>query len=136
MRIIAILPFMRKTKIRTLVEHLFTAAGRPLSIQGVFHDVRQAHSRAAYSTVFRIVMKLQEEGKLHAVDWKERGGRYEWADMPHHHHIVCQLCGAVADLEDGDVNFSDAKIAKKTGFSVQHHSIELEGICTDCNLLP
>ena len=101
-------------------------------MSGVFQDVRGVYPHAAYSTVFRIVMKLEQEGRVHAVDWKERGGRYEWADMPHHHHIVCQLCGAVADLEDSDVNFSDAKIAKKTGFSVQHHSIELEGVCAAC----
>lgn len=123
---------MRKTKIRTLVEHLFVSSGRPLSMSGVFQDVRSVYLHAAYSTVFRIVMKLTQEGRVHAVDWKERGGRYEWTDMPHHHHIVCQICGAVADVEDDDVKYDDADIARKTGYAVKHHSIELEGVCSAC----
>ncbi len=77
-------------------------------------------------------MKLEQEGKVHAVDWKERGGRYEWTAMPHHHHMVCTVCKAVVDLQDEDVAYTDENILKKTGFAVQRHTIELEGICAAC----
>ena len=122
----------RNTKKKTFIEHVFSATSEPISIREVFRQVEKMYPKTAYSTVFRTVMRLEQEKKIHAVDWRERGSRYEWAGMPHHHHITCQICGAVQDLEDADVNYDDEKIRKKTGFITKHHSIELEGICAKC----
>ncbi|MCE9643125.1 MAG: transcriptional repressor [Candidatus Andersenbacteria bacterium] len=122
----------RNTKKKIFIEHVFTITAEPISIREVFRQVQKTYPETAYSTVFRTVMRLEQENKIHAVDWRERGSRYEWAGMPHHHHITCQICGAVQDLEDADVNYDDEKIRKKTGFITKHHSIELEGICAKC----
>lgn len=122
----------RNTKTKMLVTQLFSMSQEPLSLQEVYSRVQKKLPATAHSTVYRIVMRLQEEGHIHAVDWRERGSRYEWAGLPHHHHVVCQLCGAVADLADTDVNYDEQKIRRKTGFIIKHHSIELEGICKDC----
>ena len=122
----------RNTKTRTYVEGLFSATLEPISVQELYARVQKKYPQTAYSTVFRIVIRLEQEQKIHAIDWRERGSRYEWAGMPHHHHITCQLCGAVTDLEDSDVHYNDEKIRKKTGFITKYHSIELEGICSLC----
>ncbi len=122
----------RNTRKKSFIEGVFSSTTEPISIREVFRQVRKAYPKTAYSTVFRIVIKLEEDAKIHAVDWRERGSRYEWAGMPHHHHITCQICGTVQDLEDADVNYDDEKIRKKTGFITKHHSIELEGICAKC----
>jgi Fur family ferric uptake transcriptional regulator len=63
---------------------------------------------------------------------RERGSRFEWAERPHHHHLVCDDCGRTVDIEDRDFGFSGARLRARTGFLVEHHSIELEGTCPDC----
>jgi Fe2+ or Zn2+ uptake regulation protein len=88
--------------------------------------------RTAYSTVYRVISRLEAEGKVNRIDWRERGSRYEWAELPHHHHIVCGICGLSVDVDDADLGFSEERIRAATGFLVNHHSIELEGICPDC----
>jgi Fe2+ or Zn2+ uptake regulation protein len=65
-------------------------------------------------------------------DWRERGSRYEWAELPHHHHIVCGICGRSIDIDDDDLGFDEDRIRERTGFLINHHSIELEGICPTC----
>jgi Fe2+ or Zn2+ uptake regulation protein len=102
-------------------------------------SLRELHERAivvlpatAYSTVYRLVGRLERQGVVNRVDWRERGSRFEWAERPHHHHIVCTECGNAADLDDADLGFSERRIESRTGFRVEHHSIELEGTCADC----
>ena len=123
---------MRKTPAGQLVVDLLQTYARPLSLQELHVRVRERLPRTAYSTVYRVVTRLEAEGRVKRVDWRERGSRYEWAELPHHHHIVCGICGRSVDIEDADLGFSEERIRAATGFLVNHHSIEIEGICPDC----
>lgn len=115
-----------------MVGDLLRAYARPLSIHELHAHVRERLPSTAYSTVYRILLRLEAAGRVRRVDWRERGSRYEWAELPHHHHIVCSLCGRSVDLDDAELGFSEQRVREATGFLVDHHSIELEGICPDC----
>ena len=123
---------MRNTRAAVLVGDLLRTYAKPLSIQELHEHVRAHLPSTAYSTVYRIVGRLEAAGRVHRVDWRERGSRYEWSGLPHHHHIVCSLCGRSVDLYDADLGFSEERVRAATGFLVDHHSIELEGICPSC----
>ena len=123
---------MRSTRVRRAVTEMFEGAAAPLSLRELHDRVRQQLPATAYSTIFRLVERLEQEGRINRVDWRERGSRFEWAERPHHHHIVCSDCGETVDLEDRDVGFSESRIQSRTGFRVKHHTIELEGTCADC----
>lgn len=115
-----------------LVTELLRDDARPFTIQELHARVREQHPRTAYSTVYRLLTRLEQEEKVTRVDWRERGSRFEWAALPHHHHIVCGSCGESTDVTDTDVGFSAGRIRAATGYVVDHHSIELEGTCPDC----
>jgi Fe2+ or Zn2+ uptake regulation protein len=123
---------MRNTRAARLVGDLLRTSTRPWTIQELHDRVREHLPATAYSTVYRIVGRLEAAGSVRRVDWRERGSRYEWAALPHHHHIVCSLCGRSVDIDDRDLGFSEEKVRQATGFLIDHHSIELEGICPDC----
>jgi Fe2+/Zn2+ uptake regulation proteins len=122
----------RTTKTKQLITQILESSHGPISLQELYGYVKISLPQTAYSTVFRTILRLEQDKYIKRVDWRERGSRYEWALRPHHHHIVCQLCGAVVDLNDEILNYDDKKIQAKTGFLTKHHSIELEGICPDC----
>lgn len=123
---------MRNTRAARLVGDLLRAYAKPLTMQELHEHVQERLPRVAHSTVYRVVCRLEEAGRVRRVDWRERGSRYEWAALPHHHHIVCSLCGRSVDIDDADLGFSEERVRKATGFVVDHHSIELEGICPAC----
>jgi Fe2+ or Zn2+ uptake regulation protein len=108
------------------------AVARPLTIEELHARVREELPRTAYSTVYRILVRYEEAGRVRRVGWRERGARYEWAELPHHHHIVCSDCRRSVDLDDSALGFSERRVRAATGFEVNHHSIELEGVCPDC----
>jgi Fur family transcriptional regulator, ferric uptake regulator len=123
---------MRNTRVTQAVTELLRRDARPFTIQELHARVCEHHPRTAYSTVYRVLARLEQEEKVNRVDWRERGSRFEWADLPHHHHIVCGVCGDSTDVSDVDLGFSAGRIRDATGFIVGHHSIELEGTCPDC----
>ena len=125
-------PSVRHTKALEAVTSVFLATATPLSLAQVYSQAQRLRAGIAYSTVFRIIGRLEQEGKVVRIDWRERGSYYEWADLPHHHHIVCQCCGKVIDLDCEQFNFQEADIERVTGFVVKRHSIEFEGICQEC----
>lgn len=122
----------RSTRTKEAVEHILMAYASPVSLNDLYLFIKKSLPKTAFSTVFRIVRQLEEDGKIIRIDWRERGSRYEWADLPHHHHIVCQICGNVTDIDDSVLCFSQNSVQQQTGYTINRHSIELEGICPDC----
>ncbi len=64
---------------------------------------------------------------------------YELAEQltEHHHHLVCDECGSVADVTlptrvetTMDRSFADA--ANRHGFAASRHAIDIFGLCADC----
>lgn len=123
---------MRNTRVSRAATEILQTAPAPLSLRELHGRVCEQLPRTAYSTVFRLAERLEQDGRINRVDWRERGSRFEWAERPHHHHIVCSDCGQAVDLDDRDLGFSERRIQSRTGFRVKHHSIELEGTCSDC----
>jgi Fe2+ or Zn2+ uptake regulation protein len=50
----------------------------------------------------------------------------------HHHHIVCDVCGRVTEVEDLGLGSAIAQIEKRTGWEVESHRLELFGRCPRC----
>ena len=123
---------MRSTRASRLIASILETDPQPLSLRELHERVRAELPATAYSTVYRVVDRLEQQGKVNRVDWRERGSRFEWAARPHHHHIVCADCGRSVDVDDRDLGFDERRIEQRTGFRVRHHAIELEGTCADC----
>lgn len=122
----------RNTQAKQIVSSIFETSKIPLLMQEIYERVKVTLPHTAYSTIYRIVQNFQVAGKLVAIDWRERGSRYEWAEQKHHHHLVCKTCGSIENIDDDVLDFKVNAVTEKTGFLVQDHSIELFGECSPC----
>ncbi len=122
----------RRTRTKEAVEQILQSYASPIALSELHQFIKQSLPSTAFSTIYRIVTKLHTEGKIIQIDWRERGSHYEWADLPHHHHLICSTCGRVIDIDDNILGIDVETIVRQTGFSISHHSIEVEGICPDC----
>ncbi|MEO8363170.1 MAG: transcriptional repressor, partial [Ilumatobacteraceae bacterium] len=66
-------------------------------------------------------------------------GRYELAEdlTGHHHHLICSNCGVVRDVVvphalESDIDRVLATIARREGFSLDHHRLDVIGKCSKC----
>lgn len=94
----------------------------------------------AQSSAYRNLALLEEAGVVHRLVHGTDHARYELAESltEHHHHLVCDNCGAVSDVTFGEetesmLDRSIAAAADRERFHVNRHVLDLHGICWACS---
>ena len=52
--------------------------------------------------------------------------------IEHHHHLVCSMCGTVKEFTGCNLGDIEKKLVTETGFTLNGHLLEFQGICPDC----
>jgi Fur family ferric uptake transcriptional regulator len=50
----------------------------------------------------------------------------------HHHHMVCDRCGAVVPFEDPPLERAINRVSRGASFHVSDHDVTLHGLCRGC----
>jgi Fur family ferric uptake transcriptional regulator len=89
--------------------------------------------RVGRATVFRTLDLLTDIGALERLDLPSGEHAYvACAPQEHHHHVVCRSCGKSVGVEEGGLQRVVADIAKRSGFLIESHRLELYGLCPAC----
>ncbi len=93
----------------------------------------------AQSSVYRNLAVLERAGVVHRIVTTDEFARYELAEdlTEHHHHLICDHCGDVSDFTvpaalEQDLATALARVARRTGFQVSDHRLDLVGTCARC----
>jgi len=105
---------------------------RPLDIVTIIAYLKQNNIKADKVTVFRIMNALTEKGLVIPIQFNEGKLRYEYGDLPDHHHFVCTKCGDIQDVTGCNIEIIEKDITKKQGVLVKRHSLEFFGLCANC----
>jgi Fur family ferric uptake transcriptional regulator len=103
----------------------FTAS----DLEGAARGRRLGISRA---TLFRALDLLTELGAVERLDLPSGEHAYVPCGRAHHHHVICSRCGRSADVEDCGVVEAVAEIARRSGYRIDSHRLELFGLCRHC----
>jgi len=121
-------------KRQELVEVL-SEAGAPLTIPEVIERGRGL----VQSSVYRNLAVLERAGVVQRVVTADGWVRFELAEdlTQHHHHLICERCGRVADVTLSDdletaLETTLAAAAGPAGFRIDHHRLDLVGRCASC----
>ena len=98
-------------------------------------DVDELHKRVneidkniSIATVYRTVKLFEEAGIIERHDFKEGKSRYEPSTDQHHDHLIDINSGEIIEFVDKDIEELQNKIAKKLGYNLVDHKLELYGI--------
>jgi Fur family ferric uptake transcriptional regulator len=86
------------------------------------------------ASVYRTLEQLEDLGLLQRVDLGADAAGFERCDPEghHHHHIVCESCGAVAPFTDQRLEKAIDAVSRASDFNVAAHEVVLRGECADC----
>lgn len=91
------------------------------------------------SSVYRNLTVLERAGVVVKVITTGEWGCYELAEdlTGHHHHLICDSCGAVRDVDVPDhlerlLDTALTTVAEEQGFVLDRHRLDLVGRCADC----
>jgi Fur family ferric uptake transcriptional regulator len=90
-------------------------------------------------SIYRAVNLLCRLGLLRVADASTGTQRFELAEQftGHHHHLICQRCGRVEDLEGcllGDAVLDEIRqrVRRSRSFRMTEHDLKLFGLCRHC----
>ncbi|MEM6890399.1 MAG: Fur family transcriptional regulator [Pseudomonadota bacterium] len=98
-------------------------------------DVEELYARASaidgaisLATVYRTVKLFEEAGILDKLEFGDGRARYEDAERDHHDHLIDINSGAVIEFVDSEIEALQEKIARKLGYDLRGHRLELYGV--------
>jgi Fur family transcriptional regulator, peroxide stress response regulator len=123
----------RPSPVRDRVRDLLLEGSRHAwSLDELLEQVRRDIGSADYSSVFRAVAFLEQQGQVQKVELGDGRSRWEQAE-PHHDHVLCTDCGRVAELRRAcRLVDSDEELGEATGFQISGHYLVFTGLCPDC----
>ena len=95
-------------------------------------DARQGRLGIGRATVFRTLEVLEELGAVERLDLPSGEHAYVVCQRAHHHHVVCSRCGRTSEIDDAGLRVVVSEIARRTGYRVDEHRLELFGLCPAC----
>lgn len=124
---------LKSTRQRSLIVETFFANDGHLSVEELWGKVRDADARVSVATVYRTMKLLSESGLAHARNFGDGQTRYEAAVGRHHHdHLICTNCGTIVEFENDRIEAMQDAVARRHGFRVVSHKMELYGLCKNC----
>ena len=119
---------MRMTEQRRVI-------ARVLSDSDDHPDVEELHRRAhavdrhiSIATVYRTVRLFEEAGIIARHDFRDGRSRYEEASEVHHDHLIDMKTGKVVEFVDDEIEALQKAIARKLGYKLVDHRLELRGV--------
>jgi Fur family ferric uptake transcriptional regulator len=123
----------RRAVIDALVDH----AG-PMSVAEIRARLRGRPVNLV--SIYRAVNLLCELGLLRVADASRGTQRFELAERftGHHHHLVCQECGSVEDLDgcllgEAVLDAARRRVRRARSFRLTGHDLRLLGLCRRCD---
>ncbi len=118
----------RDTEPRRLVISAVAAQSRPFTAE----ELCSALPCVGRATVYRGLRLLVETDQVCRILLEDHELRYQLSQPGHHHHLLCGVCGASADLEGCGAEDLLREAAAAAGFRMKGHLLEVYGECVEC----
>jgi len=124
---------IRLTKARKKIIEILVTSKKHLSPDEIYSILKKSCPSTGYATVYRTLKILTDEKITRKRKFNEKSSLYELAaEEKHHDHLICVKCGTIIEFEDRRIEKLQEKIAKKFGFKIEDHKLELYGLCPAC----
>jgi Fur family transcriptional regulator, ferric uptake regulator len=129
----------RYTQGRRAIVEVLASSERPLTVPEMLASGKKGRA-IPQSSAYRNLAVLVEAAVVRRLAGNDEFARYELAEdlAGHHHHLHCDNCGAVADVDAPEAleqALADAAriAAAESGFQITGHRMDLVGRCADCS---
>jgi Fur family ferric uptake transcriptional regulator len=124
---------LKRTQQRLRIVEAFFAAGQHVSAEELHRHLRADAPGIGLVTVYRTLKLLRQAGLASSRTFGDPYARFDPNPAERgHHHLVCTRCGTVQEFADEDLRPLERRVARRQGFRVTAHKLELYGVCRDC----
>ena len=122
----------RLTPQRLMILSAIENSDSHISAEEIYAQVRARYPQVNISTVYRTLELLKELELVTEISLGDGRVRYHCMGKGHHHHLVCQRCGEVIDVEESMLNRLWDEIGQRYDFRVDMKHLAFFGLCARC----
>ena len=122
----------RVTHQRLLVADALGSMGRQVTAGDLYDHIRSRDPRIGRATVFRTLEALVASGVARRLEQDGHVYGYVACRPEHHHHLACDRCGRVEEIDEGYVTPVAERVAADLGFRIDDARLDFYGLCARC----
>lgn len=103
------------------------------TIYEIYELAKKKYPAIGQATIYRNVNRLVDENKIIKLPSKSNDGYHYDINTNSHDHLLCKSCGKIIDIFDNDYTKIFNDIERSNNIKIEHATILLEGICSNCN---
>lgn len=124
---------LRFTPLRRRVLEIVWSRHAPTGAYDILEELRDGKRNAAPPTVYRALEFLVQHGFVHKI---ESLNAFVGCDRVGKNHagqfLICESCQQIGELDDPEIAALIKKKAARLGFKVAHPTVEIMGLCREC----
>jgi Fur family ferric uptake transcriptional regulator len=122
----------RVTSQRLLILSAFAQPGEHLTADEVYSRVEPLVPALNRSTVYRTLELFRDIGLISETDLGGGVRHFELLGGARHHHLICQECGLMSEMDDALVEPLRAAVHERYGFHPGIDHMAVFGLCAYC----
>jgi len=123
----------RLTPQRVMILSAIENSDNHISAEEIYAQIVAKFPQVNISTVYRTLELLKQLGLVTETDLGGGRVRYHPADKGHHHHLVCQECGAIIDLDESMISSLKGALLREYQFIADLRHLAIFGRCVNCS---
>jgi len=124
----------RRGGARDAVIELLAEQSCALSAAEIEQALAARRRQVSRASIYRVMDELAQIGQITQVEVGQGLVRFEPAHdgAAHHHHLVCQRCGALEPFADDALERAISRLSERLPGRVSEHEVVLRGRCSSC----
>lgn len=119
---------MRMTEQRRVIARVLSEAEDHPDAESLYARAVAVDPNMSLATVYRTVRLFEDAGVIARHDFGDGRSRFEELPDDHHDHLIDVKTGEVIEFVDAEIEELQEKIAKKLGYRLVDHRLELYGV--------
>ncbi len=125
----------RVTRQRLLVADALGSTPRQITAQELYESLRRREPRIGRATVFRTLESLVAAGAARRLEREGHVYGYVACRPEHHHHLACDRCGRVEEIDEAYIAPVAQRVSADLGFQIDDARLDFYGRCARCTAL-
>ncbi|MFD1431030.1 Fur family transcriptional regulator [Lacticaseibacillus mingshuiensis] len=116
-----------------IIKYLIASEAHPTA-ETIYAALSPRFPHMSVATVYNNLRILSDLDLIEEMNSNDVATHFDFPLQPHY-HAICSNCGKIVDFTYDRFTDVEQVAAKKTGFAVSGHHLEVYGLCPDCQKL-
>jgi Fur family transcriptional regulator, ferric uptake regulator len=122
---------MRMTEQRRVIARVLASSADHPDVEELYRRCAAIDDRISISTVYRTMKLFEDADIIERHDFRDGRARYEQMRESHHDHLINLRTGEVIEFQSEDIERLQAEIARRLGYRLIDHRLELYAVPLD-----